>query len=612
MNNIKNQSPRLLFFISLLLAIELFSIQVKAGEIDYLKPNSTFIIIPDKPDGMEIKSSALLNKWLNKIYQSDSGFHVVRESMIKNTEMGIFITLGKTKFTISENFNEQQPYSFLIRRKKNIVSIFGATPLGTLFATTYFLDHYCGVRFYLPGDLFTAVPDRNRVGLNTTISINETPFTKYLFSTGYKNSDESNWAQNNALLRKDFESHQHSMGQRFFDDSIIKLFPEIFPLVNGKRYIPKSKQDQGWEPDFAEPKLVDAAVYATIKYFKNNPQYDYISFSVQDSRTYPTEGKMGDFLKNYPSDEEGKKRGYTDAFITFLNKLAQRLEKELPANGITKPKTIIYLVYGYVRVVPSVKLNPNILPVTVFHISGSLMDGLTSKDGVLKDWSKVTKRIGNHDWAEGMGFIYPRIYTDLLSQFLKAIQNDSMQFEFAHLEMYPNWALDGPKNYFMAKLYWNPNMNTDSLLSLFCKDMFGKAGGQMKVYFSTLENLSTSMDNNRQILRGIRAYLTQLPLNENELSLVQHARQSIDKAYSQAVTDDQRKRIELFSNGFKISEGFFDIYNSKTLDTAKVNGLKDYLKNTVSGNQMMLNIATDKNFLTVMDNLIDQIVKGKK
>lgn len=612
MNNIKNQPLRLLFFISLLMAIELFSIQVKAGGIDYLKPNSTFIIIPDKPDGMEIKSSALLNKWLNKIYQSDSGFHVVRESLIKNTEMGIFITLGKTKFTISENFNEQQPYSFLIRRKKNIISIYGATPLGTLFATTYFLDHYCGVRFYLPGDLFTSIPDRNRVGLNKTISINETPFTKYLFSTGYKNSDESNWAQNNALLRKDFESHQHSMGERFFNDSIIKLFPEIFPLVNGKRYIPKSKQDQGWEPDFAEPKLVDAAVYTAIKYFKNNPQYDYISFSVQDSRIYPTEGKMGDFLKNYPSDEEGKKRGYTDAFITFLNKLAERLEKELPANGVTKPKTIIYLVYGYVRMVPSVKLNPNILPVTVFQISGSMMDSLTSNDGVLKEWSKVTKRIGNHDWAEGMGFIYPRIYTNLLSQFLKAIKKDNMQFEFAHLEMYPNWALDGPKNYFMAKLYWNPNMNTDSLLSLFCKDMFGKAGGQMKVYFSTLENLSTSMNNNRQIPRGIRAYLTQLPLNKNELSLVQQARQSIDKAYSQAGTDDQKKRIELFSNGFKISEGFFDIYNSKSLDTAKVNGLKDYLKNTVSGNQMMLNIATDKNFITLMNNLIDQIEKRKK
>src|SRR6185437_2481810 len=89
------------------------------------------------------------------------------------------------------------------------------------------------------------------------------------------------------------------------------------------------------------------------------------------------------------------------------------------------------------------------------------------------------------------------------------------------------------------------------------------------------------------------------------------ARKSIDKAYSFAAKNDQKKRIKLFSDGFKISEDFFDLYNSKTLDTAKMRDLKDYLKNEIAGNPMMLNIATDKNFLPLMDNLIDQIVKKK-
>lgn len=600
----------LLIVLSVLISFSSYTVKARATE--YLKPTSTFIVIPDKPDGLDVKSADLLNKWLNKIYQTDSGFQIIKESLVINKRGKILIVVGKTKFSISKIFDLLEPYSFSIKRKNEIVSIEGATPFGTLFGTTYFLDHYCGVRFYLPGDLFTSMPENRKVGLDKIISVFQLPFTKELFSTGYKNSDESNWAQNNGLLRKDFGSHQHSMGERFYSDSIFKLFPEIFPLVNGKRYYPKSAQDQGWEPDFKEPKLVDAGVYSAIQYFKKYPQINYISFSVQDSRTYPTEGRMGEFLKKYPNDEEGKKRGYTDAFVSFINNLAQKLEKELPENGITAPKTIIYLVYGYVRDVPKVRLNPNVLPIPVFSVAGSLMDSLSSNDGLLKQWSKVTKRFGNHDWAEGMGFIYPRIYTDLLSLFLKTIQKDQMEFEFAHLEMYPNWSLDGPKCYFMSKLYWNPQENTDSLLALFCKDMFGRSSSKMRTYFTALEKLNLNMNNDRRRIRGINNYLSQLGLNEKELALVHQARQNIDQAYSIARTDDQRKRIDLFSKGFKISEGLFELYNSKVVDIAKANELKDYFKNTVAGNQMMLNIATNANFLNVIDNLIDQIVKRKK
>ena len=112
--------------------------------------------------------------------------------------------------------------------------------------------------------------------------------------------------------------------------------------------------------------------------------------------------------------------------------------------------------------------------------------------------------------------------------------------------------------------------------------------------------------------RRIGGYATQLSLNENELSLVQKARRNIDKAYSIAGTDEEKKRIDLLSQGFKISEDFFEMYNSKIVDSNKVNELKNYLKNTVAGNQMMLNMATDKDFTEKMNTLIDQIIKMKK
>lgn len=585
---------------------------------EYLNPLKTTIVIPDKPDALENKAALLLKKWLQKIYQIDSGFQVVKERLININKDEILIALGRTKFSSFNSTDSLQPYSFEINKKENILSIYGETPLGTLIASGYFLDHFCDVRFYLPDDLFISVPKNHKVNLNKVISVKEVPFTRYLMSTGYRVKGAFEWAQINGLSRKDWGSHQHSMGDRFYDDSIFKMFPEIFPIINGQRYIPKSKQDQKWEPDFAEPTLVDAAVYSAIKYFKKNPTINYISFSVQDSPDYPTEGKMGDFLKRYPNTKEGKIRGYTDAYISFLNKLADSLRTALPENGISAPKTIVYIVYGNVRYLPDVKLDASILPITVVHVSETLMDSVynpswkpTQAGYKLNAWPKVAKRIGNHDWAEGRGFIYPRIYTNLVSRFLTSIQKNKLNFDYAHLEFYPNWALDGPKYYLMGKIYWNPRVNTDSLLSLFCKDMFGKAAKQMESYWKNLELLNASMNNDPKRNRRIGGYTTQLSLNEKELAFAAAARKNIDKAYLIAQRDIEKERIDFFSKGFKISEGFFELYNSKDVDTAKANEIKDYLKNKIAGNPMMLNMATDTNFLDGMDNLVDQIIKKK-
>ncbi len=44
----------------------------------------------------------------------------------------------------------------------------------------------------------------------------------------------------------------------------------------------------------------------------------------------------------------------------------------------------------------------------------------------------------------------PRIYTNLVSKFVRTVKKDKMDFEYAHIEAYPNWAMDGPKYYFMG------------------------------------------------------------------------------------------------------------------------------------------------------------------
>lgn len=614
-----------LFLIAFITLIFFSSFKKKENVI--LSPSKTIIVgVKNYPVGVRY-----LYKWLNKIYNteavSNKNFSVLREyselSNDKDTTGKIVISVGATHFSNDNDVKNLSPYSFIIKREGNLIVIRGADDTGTNLGVSYFLDHYCGVRFYLPGDLYTSMPKTNTISLPANIDVKETPFTKYVFSTGFNGKADgagnditqwdNYWALMNGLNRKDWGSHQHTLSTLFYDSAIMKNYPEVYPLINGKRYFPSSADDQNFEPDFAAPQLVAASLDASVKYFKSNPAVDYMAFSVMDGGGYSREGRMGKFLIKYPQTAEGHTRGYTDANVRFLNDLAKRLPAFLLKNGIKRKKTLVYISYSEVRGIPSEKLNPAILPVTVYHLSNSIADSFYFPGGALSKWSKVTSNIGNDDWAEGKGFIYPRIYTNMVSQFVKTIKKYKLNFGYAHLETYPNWALDGPKMYEMGRIYWNPDVNIDSLRTQFCKDMFGNASVEMHNYFNTVEQISTWLNNHTDVPTHIFNYVGQLALDDARMLMVKQARQFLDEAARMSgTTNDERKRIDFFSKGFKIPEYFFEIYNSKTVDANKVNELKDYLKNTVAGNQMMLNIATDKDFLKKMDALVDQIVKGKK
>ena len=614
--------------LSLIAFITIFFLSsFKKNEKVILSPSNTIIVgVKDYPIGVRY-----LYKWLNKIYNteavSNKNFSVLREySELRNdkdTTGKIVISVGATHFSNDDDVKNLPHYAFIIKKKGNLIVIRGADDTGTNLGVSYFLDHYCGVRFYLPGDLYTSLPKVRSVSLPATIDVKESPFTKYVFSTGfYGKADgagndvtqwDNYWALMNGLNRKDWGSHQHTFSTLFYDSAIIKNYPGIYPLMNGKRYLPKSVDDQNFEPDFASSQLTDASLYAAVKYFKANPAIDYMAFSVMDGGGYSKEGELGKFLAKYPQTAEGFTRGYTDAYVQFLNNFAKKLPAFLLKNGIERKKTIVYISYSQVRDIPKEKLDPTILPVTVYHLSNSIADSFYFPGGVLSKWAKVTSNIGNDDWAEGKGFIYPRIYTGMVSQFVKTIKKDKLNFGYAHLETYPNWALDGPKLYEMGRIYWNPDVNIDSLRAQFCKDMFGNASSEMHDYFNTVEQISTWLNNHTDVPTHLFNYMGQLALDDTRMLMVKQAGQLLDAAASvNGTTDDEKKRIDFFSKGFKIPEYFFEIYNSPTADINKANELKDYLKNNVSGNQMMLNIAADKNFLTTMDALVDQIEKGKK
>jgi hypothetical protein len=593
-----------------------------------LQPERTVVVKYVHSDNAHYAAD-LLQKWLRQVYRTKTGFEIFSANGLPaDAVKGNFvIALGPSPWVPYRPEAETGPYGFAIRRTDNAVTIVGPAPKpGTsplqlndlMMGAAYFLDKYCGVRVYLPNDLFASLPAKNSVTLPAEINEVQRPFTPYVSATGFANAGQSydfQWARFQGLVRRDWESHQHSMGSRFPPEKFAAKYPEIYPVFDGKRYIPQGSGDQQWQPDFAEPHLVDAAVESAIAYFKEKPGQNYISFSVQDSRRFSREGKLGEALKKYPS--ESQTAAFTDLYVTFINQVAERLEKELPKHGIAGRKTVAYLAYSEVNHVPRQKLHPNVLPIVVFRVAEldvkwALSEANNQNPASVADWLKVTKNIGIHDWAQGQGYFVPRIYSGQYSRLLRFTRDKGAALSFAHLECYPNWGLDGPKYYLMSKVLWNPDTDVDKELTRFCDDLFGRANREMKGYFSTLEQLTQSMNNNPDRYRKMFVYPQQFLLSAPEMALVQKARGHLDKAARLALTPEEKQRIALFSKTFRLSEYLFEVANAQEIKRARLAEITRYVDEVIAPDLMTLYAARTGVLKTHVQQAVERCVAGKK
>jgi hypothetical protein len=473
--------------------------------------------------------AAYLRYSLQQVYDTSLGFSYSPKDTSKNN-----LIVGDTVLS---------PCSFIIRKEGKNVIIKGVDRTGRMEGVRYFLDRYANTRYYLPDSLFTQLGKGVVLPDSTVI---QSPSIENVVSTGFRTPEEWKWSFFEGLGRNDILYHAHTFSQLFFDSSIIHDYPKAFG-----NHVPTSATDEQFTPDFAEPTLVDASIAAAKKFFATH-QTNYIAFSVMDAGV-SIGAATQKFLLNYPNTPAGFLQGCTDANAIYLNNVAARMRTEIPG------KTIVYLVYSGIRNIPTVKLDSSILPVLVQQIA----------EQPTTTW---TGELGEHDWAEGMGFIYPKIYTHNVSNFVR-----KNRLKFWAVETYPNWGLDGLKLYEMGRIFWNSQVNVDSILHLFCTDMFGKASGEMEAYFNELE----AMNNVSTNLYQYKGQLTQ------PAEVMQSLRTHLDNALKLSGSDSLG--VDYFNQGFKIFEGAWKVAHGEDYDYAT------FLKSIVGKN--LLYIASDSTFI---------------
>jgi hypothetical protein len=374
-----------------------------------------------------------------------------------------------------------------------------------------------------------------------------------------------------------------------------KAHPDVYPIMDGKRLIPV-KTIRHWQPCFSEPKLVDLGVEAAIRYFKSHPDHEYIGFGVMDTNDFCHCARC---RMHWEKSMVAAKKQETDArrvkmlcsrmthgpiYWNYMNKLAARLETELPAAGITDKKLVVSIVYSAARQLPDEKLHPDILTWHVFKWSDGLIDKRlvpqpdgTFELGRMDEWLEVGSHLGHHDWAHGKGILIPRIYTGLMSESFKLFRQHNLIY--THTEGYPNWGLDGPKLYIHGKIHWDPDADVKLIWRQFADDMFGPAADAMHEYFATLEELWISLNND--VERKLNRWATQFNTTPAQRQTILHCRTLLDKAASLAKTDEQKQRIELFSKTFRLSEYFFRMAAKEKVTQSEVDDVLKYAKTVI-------------------------------
>ncbi len=543
-----------------------------------LDPRDTVLALPAPPAAEETQAAQLLQEWLRKASRSRDGFEIVAEDKVR----GKAIALGRTRWAPKADLARD---GFAIRRQGAVVAIAGGSPAGTFHGAAHFLDRFCGVRFYMPGDLFASLPAEPRLAV-PEIDLKEEPFVRNCMMTGVGLvPGEGEWLKRNAAARKEPFTHQHSMFDRFPPGTFARKYPDLYPVRDGKRHVPASASDQGWQPCLTEPALLDAAEESAAAYFEKRPDLTHISFSIQDSNKFCQCPRCASALEEYAkADPKGGRVGALSRLnAEFLNKVAERLEKKLP------DKTIVYIAYSDVRATPPFRLHKNILPVVVFTIADTIIDRvLEPPEGNMIDlWSKAASRFGHHDWGQGLGYLIPRFYPGLQARVLRAVKAKGLDFGYAHFEAYPNWGLDGPKLFITSRLWWNPDTDPEKLLDRFCADLFPRAREPMRAYWAALEKLWIAMDNQHE--RKLYRWGNQFVLGtEEQRRLAREARERLDQAAGLAADGPEKSRVELFSKTYRLTEYLFELANPPKADPAKADEVRRYAAERIAPDPMTI------------------------
>ena len=448
------------------------------------------------------------------------------------------------------------------------IVIVGANEWGTEYGVYEFLERYVGVRWLMPGPDGTHVPERRTIDVPPNQVRQEPVFLSRAMS-GIKDSGPEGLAWMRTTRLRSYVRFHHEFIRLFPPEQYAQTHPEFFPLIDGKRQIPRGRTDYKWQPCFSSPAVVEEAVRNISRYFEENPSAPSYSLGINDTRGEYWCQCDGCRAAYSGTTNRAGMPDYSDVYYAWCNRVIEGVLKEHP------DKWFGCLAYNNVFDPPStVKLHSRLIP----YITEDRMQWIDPKRQAQgqdhhRRWQEAASALGWYDYLYGRQYSLPRVYFHQMADYLRyGAANGARAF---YAEAYPNPG-EGPKIYVAARLLWNPTADVDALLNDWYVNCAGEeAAPDLAKYYQHWEEFWTrrvigsawfgDSDSADYRLRQWLDFQSQDYLDLVTIQEMSQCRRWLESAMAKARTPRQQARVRVLLKAF---DGYEDALLFHQLNTA--------------------------------------------
>lgn len=195
---------------------------------------------------------------------------------------------------------------------------------------------------------------------------------------------------------------------------------------------------------------------------------------------------LNDYTASPPKTYEAA--ALTDRMVWFWNRLAERIEAEVPDTWF-----VVYAYSAYKAPPVREKLHPRLV---VFFV-GVSYDNDEARAEARRDWDAWSAMSGKLVWRPNL-LLYGR-REGAPSVFIHKLADDLRHFTSHGLlgtdfdSLVHHWAAEGLNAYTLARLLWDPSLSVDAILADYCRAGFGPAAAPVKQWFLRLEAITDSV-----------------------------------------------------------------------------------------------------------------------
>lgn len=487
------------------------------------------ILIGKDADSLTLKSAEKLRIYLGKI--SGTEISVVNQP----SESGKYISLGLEALNDTADISDIKKLKddgFIIRIRKENITLAGKTGESDMFAVSTFLEEYLGcMKFTGTEEL---VPTESKIKLKISSKSYQPAFTfRHPYFMDRLNNDFLEWHKLNNF--DDWGLYVHTFQKLLPPSKYFEKHPEYYSLVNGKRI-------QDGQLCLSNPEVIKLLGDNLAGLIALQPEKTYWSVSQNDCINYCECDNCRKLYTKYGN--------ISGVYIEMANAIAERFPD----------KQISTLAYQFTRQAPAniiPRENVNIMFCSIeCNRSMPLADDPRSAGFVtdMKAWEKISSNIFIWDYVvQFKTYLCPFPNFQVLQPNIQFFRdhNGKMMFQQGSGN---GWSdLCELKQYLITKLLWNPDINADSVMTRFIDMYYGPASEFIKSYQKLAEKtMVSSQDKWNLDIYGLpsfyfKTYLTKPLLTEYEnlmdkaelavktqpdfLARVQKTRCAVDFAY---------------------------------------------------------------------------------